>query len=73
VANDSPVVFLNVFKEDKMLVLSRGKSQVITIGDDIRITVVEIRNGHVKIGVDAPRDLQVLRAELTEGRSDDER
>jgi carbon storage regulator len=56
-----------------MLVLSRGKHQVITIGDDIRITVVEIRNGHVKIGVDAPRDLQVLRAELTEGRSDDER
>jgi carbon storage regulator len=65
--------FLNVFKEDNMLVLSRGKHQVITIGDDIRITVVEIRNGHVKIGVDAPRDLRVVRAELMEERKHDER
>ena len=56
-----------------MLVLSRGKHQVITIGDNIRITVVEVRGGHVKIGIDAPRELQVLRAELTEDRGDDER
>jgi carbon storage regulator len=63
----------NVFKEDNMLVLSRGKSQVITIGDNIRITVVEIRSGYVKIGVDAPRELKVGRAEFKERRSDDER
>ena len=54
-----------------MLVLSREKSQVITIGDDIRITVVEIRGRYVKIGVDAPRELRVVRAELTEDRDDD--
>jgi carbon storage regulator len=65
--------FLNVFKEDNMLVLSRGESQVITIGDDIRITVVEIRNNQVKIGVDAPRELRVVRAELMEERKHDER
>jgi carbon storage regulator len=63
----------NVFKEDNMLVLSRGESQVITIGDDIRITVVEIRNNQVKIGVDAPRELRVVRAELMEERKHDER
>jgi carbon storage regulator len=63
----------NVFKEDNMLVLSRGESQVITIGDDIRITVVEIRSGHVRIGVDAPRELRVVRAELMEERKHDER
>jgi carbon storage regulator len=56
-----------------MLVLSRGESQVITIGDDIRITVVEIRNNQVKIGVDAPRELRVVRAELMEERKHDER
>ena len=56
-----------------MLVLSRLQEQVITIGDDIRITVVEIRGRYVKIGVDAPRELQVVRAELKEGCNDDER
>ena len=49
-----------------MLVLTRGKEQVITIGDNIRVTIVEIRNGKVRVGIDAPRDVQVMRAELLE-------
>ncbi|NBS71356.1 carbon storage regulator [bacterium] len=49
-----------------MLVLSRGEGQVITIGDNIRITIVEVRGGKVRVGIDAPRDVRVMRMELLE-------
>ena len=49
-----------------MLVLSRLEGQVITIGDNIRVTIVEVRGDKVRVGIDAPRDVQVLRAELLE-------
>ena len=49
-----------------MLVLSRGEGQVITIGDNIRVTIVEVRGDKVRVGIDAPRDVQVIRAELLE-------
>lgn len=54
-----------------MLVLSRLEGQVITIGDNIRVTIVEVRGGKVRVGIDAPRDLQVLRAELLETQEGD--
>ena len=44
-----------------MLVLARKRSQTISIGDDIRITVVEIHSNYVKIGIDAPRNVAILR------------
>ena len=47
-----------------MLVLSRKVDDEIYIGDDIIITVVRVIGGTVKIGVDAPRDVTVLRGEL---------
>ena len=47
-----------------MLVLSRTVGQVIVVGDDIRITVVEIRGDKVRIGVDAPRFVSVDREEI---------
>ena len=49
-----------------MLVLSRGEGQVITIGDNIRITIVEVRGDKVRVGIDAPRDVRVTRSELLE-------
>ena len=49
-----------------MLILTRSKDQVITIGDNIRITIVEVRGDKVRVGIDAPRDVQVTRAELLE-------
>lgn len=48
-----------------MLVLSRKINEVITIGNDITITVVEIRGDKVRLGIAAPKDLPVWRAELT--------
>ncbi len=47
-----------------MLVLSRKKDEVIVIGDDIRIFVVEIGGGKVKLGVEAPKEVTVHRKEV---------
>lgn len=54
-----------------MLVLSRRKDQEIMMGDDIKITVLEIEDGVVKIGIDAPRELIILRAELYQAVEDE--
>lgn len=47
-----------------MLVLTRKAGESIVIGNDVVITVLEIRGGQIRIGVDAPRDLAVHRAEI---------
>ena len=47
-----------------MLVLSRKIGEKILIGDDIAITVVRITGGGVRIGIDAPAELPVIREEL---------
>ncbi|AHC81338.1 carbon storage regulator CsrA [Pseudomonas asiatica] len=47
-----------------MLVIGREVGEIIVIGDDIRIMVVETRDGMVRFGVDAPRQVPVHRAEV---------
>jgi carbon storage regulator len=47
-----------------MLVLTRKAGEGIIIGDDIRITVVELKGGGVRIGIDAPREMKVHRQEV---------
>ncbi|MFV3288107.1 carbon storage regulator [Pseudomonas sp. NY11955] len=47
-----------------MLVIGREVGEIIVIGDDIRIKVVETREGVVRFGVDAPRKVPVHRAEV---------
>ena len=47
-----------------MLVLSRKLGEVIAIGDKIRITVVEVKGNHVRLGIEAPRDLRIYRQEI---------
>jgi carbon storage regulator len=49
-----------------MLVLSRRRSDKIQIGDNITITIVEIRGNAVRIGIDAPKEINVVRDELIE-------
>jgi carbon storage regulator len=47
-----------------MLVLSRKTNQKIQIGDSITLTVLEVKGSHVRIGIEAPREVRVLRSEL---------
>jgi carbon storage regulator len=49
-----------------MLVLTRKLRESITIGDVIRITVVEIRGRQVKLAIEAPREVVVHRTEVLE-------
>ena len=49
-----------------MLVLSRKPLQSIMIGPDIRITIVKVERNQVRIGIEAPRDVTILRDELIE-------
>lgn len=47
-----------------MLILSRKTDQQIKIGDDITITIIEVRGEQVKIGVEAPKSVKVFRQEV---------
>ena len=47
-----------------MLVLSRRTSQRIQLGDSIVVTVVKVAGDRVRLGIEAPADVVVLRAEL---------
>ena len=47
-----------------MLVLSRQRDETIMIGDDVEITIVDIRGDRVRLGINAPRDIQVHRKEV---------
>ena len=47
-----------------MLVLSRKLNQEITIGDNVTITVLKVKGNTVRLGIDAPRHIRVVRGEL---------
>lgn len=47
-----------------MLVLSRRRNESIVIGNEIRIVVVEVRGDRVRLGIEAPRDHPIHRAEV---------
>lgn len=49
-----------------MLILTRKSGEGIRIGEDIRIVIVEVKGNHVRIGIDAPKDMQVHRDEVYE-------
>jgi len=49
-----------------MLVLSRREKESIVIGDRITVTVVEIRGNQVRLAIEAPKEIRVLRNELVD-------
>ncbi|MDU1844848.1 MAG: carbon storage regulator CsrA [Niallia nealsonii] len=49
-----------------MLVLTRKKGEVIKIGDDIEITIVAAKGDQVKIGISAPKNVEIYRKEVYE-------
>ncbi|MBE2983951.1 carbon storage regulator CsrA [Campylobacter sp. RM9344] len=48
-----------------MLILSRKENEEILLGNDIKITVVSISKSGVKIGIEAPKNMMILRSELS--------
>lgn len=49
-----------------MLILSRRAGEAINIGDDIKVIVLEIGRGQVRIGITAPKSVPVFREEIYE-------
>ena len=56
-----------------MLVLSRKKNESIIIDENIVVTIVEIRGGKVRLGIEAPRDVTVHRREVYDAIKKSER
>ncbi|MCW4385715.1 carbon storage regulator [Salinibacterium sp. SYSU T00001] len=53
-----------------MLVLTRKPGERVLIGDDIVITIIENRGDGIRIGIDAPRGIQIQRAEIVQAVSE---
>jgi carbon storage regulator len=53
-----------------MLVLTRRKNQSIIIGDGIIVTVLDVKGDQIRLGITAPRDVQVYREELLTALTD---
>lgn len=47
-----------------MLILTRRVGEALKIGDDVTITVLNVRGNQVRIGIDAPKDVSVHREEI---------
>jgi carbon storage regulator len=47
-----------------MLVLTRNVGQILNIGDDVSVTILGCQGNQVKVGIDAPRDVEVHRSEI---------
>ncbi len=47
-----------------MLILTRKQGESITIGDDIRVTILDVKGKYVRVGIEAPRSLAVHRQEI---------
>ena len=62
---EGPVAANNIMEGSIMLVLSRKVGESIVISDTIRVTVVQANNGRIRLGIEAPPKVIVLREELT--------
>lgn len=49
-----------------MLVLSRKTNETIKIGDDIEIRILEVKGDTIRIGIEAPKNIDILRGELVQ-------
>ena len=47
-----------------MLILSRKAGESLVIGDDVVVTVLDVRGGQIRIGIQAPEDIPVYREEI---------
>ena len=56
-----------------MLILARRINESIVIGDDVRVSVIDIKGDQIKLGIEAPRDVKVYRQEVYEAIQEENR
>ncbi len=56
-----------------MLILTRKPGETLKIGDDIQVTVLGVKGNQVRLGVDAPKDVQVHREEIYQRIQDEQK
>jgi carbon storage regulator len=54
-----------------MLVLKRKEGQAIDVGENVRIILKEVRGGHVKVAILAPKEVRVTRSEMRQSIEDE--
>ena len=54
-----------------MLILTRKQGESITIGDNIRVTILDVKGKYVRVGIEAPRELAVHRQEISSVEKED--
>ncbi|MFC0180488.1 carbon storage regulator CsrA [Thorsellia kenyensis] len=54
-----------------MLILTRRIGETLIIGDDVKITVLDVKGNQIRIGIDAPKSLSVHREEIYQRIQDD--
>lgn len=70
----STVRNLHIRREATVLILTRKLGEVLHIGDDIKVTVLNVKGNQVRLGIDAPKDVSVHREEVYERiRTEDQR
>ena len=60
-------------RRNAMLILTRHLGETIVIGDDVHITILGIKGGQIRLGIDAPKDLSVHRLEVYQRIQDQKR
>lgn len=53
-----------------MLILTRKPGQSFTIGDDITITINAVHGNQVKVGIDAPKEIDICRDDMLKGKEE---
>lgn len=56
-----------------MLILTRRVGETITIGDNVKVTVLGVKGNQVRVGIDAPKDVAVHREEIYDRIKNEER
>jgi carbon storage regulator len=56
-----------------MLILSRKSGEKIVVGDDVIISVIEVRGDQIKLGIEAPRHVKVYRQEVFDSIQEENR
>lgn len=54
-----------------MLILTRKKNESVIIDGNIEVKIIELEDGRVKIGIEAPKEIEILRKELYDGMQEE--